>query len=468
MINKLWLKVLIITGMFGAFMLLYNLLENKKIYNSTLGKLTLNYARIDTNGNTLIRDANVPFADFAEKTSVNWDAKFYRDIRDNMYAGSNDKVIYRYAFYPFFPLIWKLSFTNVHGIVFLNYLFFGLSLILLSSIFLKGNKAEMYYFVLALLLPCSVIFYLPYTESVYMLNFTLAAIGLLKRRYWLFFIAIIFCEMTRPSTLILAVAFIVISFINLLTHKKILWFLKDFFLIMLPVFIGLLAVILMEYYYSSSWSAYITACSFWPKEPDLYKQVADWSVEGFGMTTFAIFAFIIPVCIYGIVFGVSSILGKETENKTSIFSGDENHAKHFLFNTSVAFIMGFILFNMLTSGYQINGIFRYTMATPFFFIILFQLPEKLKTVRVEYKISFFIVAFIAISLFLLSAEYAGNMFRFKYLGLYLLLVLAFITIIEPYVSNKVKWGLLILLVIPCLVWHAFLFNMYLGDVWTIT
>ncbi len=460
--------MLIILCMFGTFMLLYHLLEKKEIYNETLGKITLNYARIDTNGGSQIREVNVPFTQFTEKNAVNWDARFYYAIRDNMYSGTKDEVIYRYAFYPFFPMVWKLSHTNVHGIVFLNYLFFGISLILLSFIFLKGTKSEMFYFVLALLLPTSIAFYLPYTESVFMLTFSVAAIGLLKKKYWLFFIGMGFCSMTRPSSLILLAAFIVIAVINLFYHKKILWFLKDFFLALFPVFIGWLAVILIQYYYSGSWSTYVLASSFWPKEPDLYKKVADWSIEGFGMTAFTIFMFIAPVCIYGIVWGISSLLGKEKENATSIFSGNEEYSKRLLFNISSVYIIGFILINMHTSGYQLNGIFRYSMATPFFFIILFQLPERLKSIPLEYKLTGFIVALISIILFLMSTEYAGDVFRFKYFGLYLLLILAYAIIIEPYVSNKMRLTLVVLLIIPCLLWHAFLFNMYLGDAWTFT
>ena len=468
MISKLWLKVFIIVSIFSAFIAVYKLLENKEVYNNTLGKITLNYERIDSGGNSFVKERNIPFKKFTEKNAVNWDAEFYQSIRDNMYAGSNEEVIYRYAFYPFFPLVWKLSCTNVHGIVLLNYLFFGLSLILLSSIFLKGSKSEMFYFVLALLLPTSIVFYLPYTESVFMLTFSMAVIGLMKKKYWLFFIAIVFCSMTRPSSLILAAAFLVISFINLFYHKKFLWLLKDFFMIMLPVFIGWLVVILLQYYYSGSWSTYVLASSFWPKEPDLYKKVADWSLEGFGMTTFAIFAFIIPTCLYGIAWAVSSILGKEKENTTTIFSGNENYTKQMLFNVSVVFIIGFMVLNMSTSGYQLHGIYRYTMAAPFFFIILFQLPEKLKSVSLVYKLSGFIVIFLSIALFLMSAEYAGDLFRFKYIGLYLLLILLFYLAIESYISNRAKLVLLGIVIIPCLVWHTYLFNMYLADAWIFT
>jgi len=454
--------------MFAAFMAIYHLLQQKPIYSNTLGKITLNYERVDTNRNSIVKEVNVPFAKFTEKNAVHWDTKFYSSIRDSIYASNSTSAIYRYAFYPFFPLVWKASHTNVHGIVFLNYLFFGISLILLSSIFLNGYKSEMFYFMLALVLPSTIVFYLPYTESLFMLTFSIAVVGLFKKKYWLFFIAIICFSMTRPSALILAMAFILINTLNLFYHKKIKWFLRDCSFTVLPILLGWMAVVYIQYYYSASWDTYTIACSFWLKESSLYRYATDWSIEGFGMTAFAIFAFIIPACIYGVVWGVSAVLGKEKENRISLFSGDENYIKKFLFNTSVLFIIGFILYNLFTSGYNLNGIYRYSMATPFFFIILFQLPEKLKSVPLQYRLSGFVLVFISITLFLLSTEYAGNLLRFKYLGLYLLLILLFFTAIESSISNKVKIIFFILILIPCLVWHAYLFNMYLADAWIFT
>jgi hypothetical protein len=466
--TRFWLKVLIILGTFAAFIVIYQLLENNEIYSNTLGKITLNYERVDSNKNSFIREANVPFARFNEKDAINWDAKYYSAIKDSMYASNLTTVIYRYAFFPFFPLVWKLSFTNVHGIVLLNFLFFGISLILLSSVFLGGHKSEMFYFLLALLIPTSAVFYLPYTESTCMLTFSIALYGLIKKKYWVFFIAMICFSMTRPSSWILVLIFFLISIINLFYHKKMRWFLKDICLLVLPILLGWMLVIIIQYYYSGSWSTYIIASSFWTKEPNFYRYTSDWSVEGFGMTAFAIFAVIMPSCVFGIFWGVSAILGKQKENKISLFSGDEKHVKQFLFNISIFYIMGIIVFNLLTNGYQINGLYRYTMASPFFFIILFQLPEKLKSVKLEHKLSGFICILIGIVLFSISTEYAAGLLRFKYFGLALLILLAFYGTIESNISNRVKLTLLIIVIIPCLIWHAYLFNMYLGNAWIFT
>jgi len=468
MINKAVLKILIILGIFFAFSAVYKLLEKEQIYNSTLGKMTLNYQRIDSSGISMIKEMNKPFSAFVENNAYNWDAKYYKDIHDYMYEGSGIFIIYRYAFYPFFPMVWKLFQVQSHGIVFLNYLFFALSLLLLSSIFLKDSKSEIFFFMLGLLLPTAIAFYLPYTEALFLLTFSIALIGLLKRKYWLFFIAMLCFSMTRPSAMILYVVFIIANFISLLHHKQILRFLKECFLSILPIFTGWVIVMLMEYHYSGSWTSYMDASYLWAKEPDLHKKVSDWSMEGFGMTSFALFAIAIPAIIYVIVWGVSALLGKKDESTPYLFSGDGEYIKTYLFNASLLFIMGTTIFNFMVGGYQLNGIFRYTMATPFFYIVFFQLPEKLKSIPVQYKVSGLLILLFSILLFLLSTDYAGDIFRFKYLGLYLLLLLAPLVILEQYLPDKMKLFLLVLLVVPCLVWHAYLFNMYLSDAWIFT
>jgi hypothetical protein len=466
--RKLVFKILLVIAMFFAFTALYKLLEKKSIYYPTLGKITLNYEKTDSNGHSFIRETNKPFSNFIEKDACNWDVEYYRDIRDNMYKGHGIGLIYRYAFYPLFPLVWKLSHTNVHGIVFLNYLMFGLGLILLSSLFLKNSKSEMFLFMLALLLPTSVVYYLPYTESLFLLTFSIALVGLVKKKYWLFYLAMTCFSMTRPAAFFLVAVFTIANAISFISHKQFSRFLKECFLTILPILTGWALVMLIEYHYSGIWTNYIVASNLWPKDANLYKDIVDWSLEGFGMTAFAIFFLAIPASIYVVFWGNTAILGKEKNSTSYLFGGDEEYIKKYLFNASMLFMMGFALFYTLVNGYQLNGFYRYTMATPFFFIILFQLPEKLKSIPIPYKATGFIVLLVCILLFLLSSPYAGNIGRFNYLGLYLLIPLTMLVIAEPYLNNRIKFVLLAILILPCLIWHTFLFNMYLGDTWIFT
>jgi hypothetical protein len=468
MISRLWHKLIIIIAMFISFTYIYKLLEKPQVYFSTLGKLTHNYIRIDTGKNDDIVEANAPFSLFIEKKASNWDAAYYLGIRDSMYASKDSLAEYRYAFYPLFPIVWKVSHTNVHGIILLNYFLFGLTLIILSSLFLKDTTSEIFFFILALLLPTTAAFRIPYTESLFALTFSIALIGLLKRKYWIYFMAMLCFSMTRPAGLMFIAA---LGFVNLayfFRHRKIIYFIKECFFMALPIITGVCIVTLIQYHYSHSWTSYVEACGLWTKRPYLYKQISDWSIEGFSMNTFAIFFFAIPCVMYAIIQCVNAISHREVKIPISLFSGNQQYIKKYAFNISISFITAFSLFTLWASGYEINGFSRYTMATPFFFIILFQLPEKLKTISFQYKLSAFIIVLFTVWLFLLSTEYAGDLFRFKYLGLYLLIPIGFMAVIEQYLSTRFKIALLILLVLPCTIWHAYLLNMYLGNFWIFT
>ena len=468
MFSRLWHKLIIIISLFLVFTFLYKLLEKPNIYHSTLGKITNNYLRVKTDKGFEIVESDTAFTRFQGNHAANWDAVYYRGIRDSMYSGTTKITQYRYAFYPFFPMIWKLSHANSHGIILLNYLFFGLFLLLLSSVFMKGTTSEIFFFVIALLLPTSISYRIPYTESLFALTFSLAIIGLLKQKYWLYFIAMLFFTMTRPAALMFCAAFSIINLLQFIQHKKILLFIKECLLTALPVIVGVFIVTLIQFYYSHSWTSYIEACGLWTKRPDLYKAVSDWSVEGFSMNTFAIFFFAVPVIVYAIIKCIKTLSSKTTPNSVSLFGGNEVYIKEYMFNISILFITIFSFFTLWASGYDINGFSRYTMATPFFYIILFQLPQKLETMPWAYKASAFIIGIAGILLFLMSTEYAGDILRFQYLGLYLLIPLGFMIIFQQYFSNRVKIILLILLLIPCSIWHAYLFNMYLGDTWIFT
>jgi hypothetical protein len=468
MFHKVLPKLLIVAGLFLTFTLVFTLMQNNYIYSSTLGKMSNNYENTTINGTTVINVVSKPFMQVNESKAYNWDVSYYKGIRDNMYKGTGDSAAFRYAFYPLFPMVWKATHTGIKGMVLLNYLFFGISMIFLTSVFLGNSKSEMFFFVLALILPSAIAFCLPYTEALFMLTFCVAFMGLLNRKYWLYFIAITCFSMTRPAALILSMAMVSVNMINLFSHKKFLLFIKESLLMVIPIFLGWFLVLLIQHSYSNSWGSYFEAAASWPKQRDPYYPVSDWSIEGFGMTAFAMFFFALPVSIYSIFLGCSAMLGKVKSEAISVFSGDKDYVKKFMVNASICFIAVFVLFNYVSSGYQMNGFYRYTMATPFFYIILFHLPEKLKSIPSQYKLAGFIIVLISLAIFLSSAEYGGNILRFNYMGFYLLLLLGALFLIGPHIGDRVKIVLLVIFILPCIVWHTYLFNIYLSNTWIFT
>jgi len=70
--------------------------------------------------------------------------------------------------------------------------------------------------------------------------------------------------------------------------------------------------------------------------------------------------------------------------------------------------------------------------------------------------------------FLTEVHYTGNLLRFEYTGLYLFVFIASVVIFEKYLPRKVKYAALLLYIIPAIVWHTYLFNMYLSNAWIFT
>jgi len=466
--KKILSKSLIVILVYLLFSVVFSLLENPTIYNNTLGRISINYQHVGNVQHYAIEKAKKPFVEINEGNAYNWDAAYYLKIRDESYGGVDPHYMDRYAFYPFFPMVWNISGIRSHHIVLFNFLLFGLALIILSQLFLKDKKSHMYFFILALLLPSVIVFYLPYAESVFVLTLAIALVGLFKRSYFLYFIAMICFSMTRPAVVILIFAFIGTDIVYLFRHRNFRHFLRQSLLTIAPVIIGWITVTIMQYYYSDSWTTYFDTWDLWPKESGFLNKITDWSTEGFGMTSFSLFFLALPALIYALVWSIASLFKKRDMQVTSLFSGNETFIKEYMFNVSILFIVGVIIYFVATSGNVLNGFFRYTIAVPFFYIIFFQLPEKLKNISSRYIFGALILFFTGLVLFMLKIVYAGDIWRFEYTGLFLFVLITPFILFEKYFTAKLKMVILLIYILPAIIWHTYLFNMYLSNAWIFT
>lgn len=452
------------------FFTFFKLLQNPAIYNRTLGKISANYQRTGPEKQYSISKVTIPFIDITEQNAYNWDAAYYLAMRDKMYSGVNLQYADRYAYFPFFPLIWKLSFIRSWHIIFLNYLFFGIALILLSRMLMANKSYAMLFFALALLMPSAIIFYLPYAESLFILTFAVAITGIYKKQYWLYFLAMLCFTLTRPAVLILIFSLLGTDIIFLLKYRNIKHSIRQSILTLSPVITGWLMITILQYYYSGSWTTYFDANDLWPTESGFLSDIKDWSGEGFGMDVFAIFFLAIPALFYSVTAGVTSLLRKNNDaRKTiSLFEGNASYIKDYLFNLSVIFTAGILMYYLTLRSNALNDFNRYTMSVPFFYIILFLLPEKLEKIRVQYKLGAIVLAAVALILFMLNITYTGKLWKFEYSGLYLFLFITPLVVFEKNFSATVKLAWLFLLIIPAIIWQAYLFNMYLSNAWIFT
>ena len=460
------IKSVIACGFFAFSLLFFLAQQHPKIYNASLGKISCNYERTN-NGNGSIIQGQQPYQHITHNNLYNWDAVLYKSIRDNMYSPFCHGHQVMQAFYPLFPIIWKISMIDSSLIIIFNYFLLVLALILLSG-YLNGNTKEDYFiYAIALLLPTTAMYYLPYAEALFLLTFAIAVIGLLKRNYWLFFIGAMAFSMTRPACLIYIIALLATDIRYLINHKNFIYFIKEITLKIIPFISGFLMVTFIQYLYTGSWTAYWESLTYWPTRQGFNYPIVDWSVEGFGMNVIAVCFVALPALIYAIVWGIKAFNRSDTP-PPSLFSGDKNWVKEYIFNSSIVFIAGNFIYTILTSGNVLNGFARYSMAIPFFYIVWFLLPEKLKAVSTISKMVGIGLSMAGLILFLYFVEYGGSRFQFAMSGLYLSLAVLLFFIAAPSLSFRSKLIVFLILVGPCIVWHTYLFNMYLCQAWVYT
>lgn len=468
MLGKIVLKFCIVIAVFFLFKVTYKVLGNRYIYDHTLAQFSTNYERSGTAKRYIIYKVSDPYIAISENNAYNWDAAYYLTIRNKLYGDIDPHFSDRYAFFPFFPMVWKLSGINTHHIIWLNYMFFGLAMIILTQLLTKDKPYDILFFTLALLIPSAIIFYLPYAESLFVLTMVIAIWGLYRGNYWIYFIGMLCFGMTRPAVMVVMFAFIGADVVYFFRHRNIKHFVRQSALTIAPVLLGCLLVIVIQYFYSDSWTAYFDTDDLWHKESGFLNRIRDWSVEGYGMNSFSIFFLAFPALISSIVWAVSSLLKKQKSETVSLFGGEQTYIKEYLFHVSVLFIAGILLYLALTSGNTLNGFFRYTMAVPFFYIVLFMLPEKLEKVALKYKIAAFSVATIGLFSFLINVRYSGDIWRFEYFGMYLWILMLPLFLFYKEIPLKYQKIMLCLYILPAIVWHTYLFNMYLSNAWIFT
>lgn len=467
--KELLYKIYIAVAVFLCTLITYFSFQNEAIYNHTLAKVCYNFERGNSNYNLEINPVKKPYEKLTDKNLYRWDATLYKTIMDSSYVSNEYYNNERYAFYPLFPVVWKLTCIDGSFIFIFCYAIFILSLFLLSHYLDTDNLSNSYFtFAIALIVPSAMVFYLPYAECIFMLTFALAIIGLFKQKYWLFFLGALLFTITRPASLIFGFALLAIDFRNLIQHKQLWFFIKDLFFKTLPFGLGFVLVTVIQYYYSGSWTAYSDALLFWPTESGYFNKIEDWSLQGFGMTAFAIFFFAFPSLFYCIVWGLKAFKKSSLEKPISLFAGNSEVIKEYLFNACVAFTAGNLVYTFLTAGGCLNGFYRYTMSVPTFYVILFLFQSKLKDKTMLQKTLAFILCFIFMMVSFYFIVYGSGRFRFAYVGLYVSMLCLIYTLFQQQLSLKLKIGALVCIAIPAIIWHTYLFNMYIGDTWLFT
>jgi len=462
-------QLVLIVGVLGLFILTFLVFQEKLIYDSTLGKISTNYER-SGNGHTLkIQDVRKPYVHLTREAIYHWDGLLFKEIRDEGYKQGSLYHKEKPAFYPLFPFLWRISGIDSILIIFMNFILFGIGLVLLQRNLMKSDThTNLLHLAIALLLPSAITYYLPYAESVFLLTLAVAIYGIFRKKYWIYAVGAFLFTMTRPSSLMFIAALIAADTILLFRHRDLKHYLKDLMPKLGPCIVGFLAVTGIQYIYTGSFIAYFESTELWPTESGFLNPIRDWSREGFGMSVFSIFFLAIPAIVYLFVLSLKSLRKDCREEPIPFFNSGENHKREYLFLISLLFIAINLVYFALTSGNVINGFYRYTLSVPFLYIILFLLPAKLSKLSLFKRIAFFATCLCGLAVFLSLVAYGVPHWSMKSSGLFLFLIITCFLILEEYFNVRQKWIILILISLPCIVWQTYLFNMYLTDAWVFT
>ncbi len=449
------------------FTSIFFLLQNEFVYQNTLGKISSNYIRLKVDGVTEIQQIKKPYVSISNGRLQNWDADIYYCIKEKLYVkdgGCYSEV--KGAFFPLFPLIWKASHLNSIGISILNYLLLVVSLSVLVQLLYKGSaKEKLLIYSLLLVLPSTVIYYIPYTESLFLFTMTLALVGFSKNNYWRYFIAACGMAMLRPATLFILLAILAVDSLCFFSHRNLSLYIRNILRMGLPFVLGFVAAIFIQYASSGSFNTMSEAQKYWSGSIGLVHQITDWSLEGFGMNTFSVFFIAIP----SLSFIIYSLLKKKSfsNNYSEAILRSEN-ANSYFFLISIFYLAGILIFIFLTAGGNLHSFFRFTMSSPaFYIVILFLLNHWLSTDK-NIRPILILLPIILLIVFLAQTDYGGSRLNFSLTGMYLSVLAFTFLCFHSYLKKSAQWILASILILLCIIWNTYLFNIFLCEGWIYT
>jgi len=459
---------LICIGILNFFLFtgVFKLLQNEKIYHNTLGTISENYERTGGWDNYEIKKISKPFLQIKNEYFETWDAAIYKCVSERIYSPENDCYgNVRAAFFPLFPVLWKITFSSSIGISIINYFLFILSIAFLVMFLLKTTLSDkMVTYAVLITLPSAVIFYIPYTEALFLFTMTVAVTGIIKKKYWMYFAGSFLLSMVRPATIFVLIAVLFAEVIILIYNKNYRLFLKEILFKSFPFIFGYFCVLFLQYLYTGTWTAYLEAQKLWAGGFQAVKSISDWSIEGFGLSSFAIFF----VCLPAIFFIIFLLFFINKRCAGDYIQKIKNYHFEYLFLISALYFIGILAFTLITSGGNLHSFFRFTLASPLFYIALLIFLNYLSKKPLKLFISTFILLNVLLILFLHFAEYGGERMQFSFFGLYMFMAAGLFLIIKNIISKPIQIVIAFVIIILNTIWNTYLLNAFFSNGWLFT
>lgn len=446
------LTVLVAVLLFGFATILFHwLFQNNRVYKH-FDSVIQTYENVSEEGEPMnVINVKKPFISVHNGNMLSWDAQPYNILREHLYDPDYTWKGY-FAFFPLFPLLWRFLNLSPIGISIFNWFLYAIGLSLVALLF--GNSLPRWHFGLLLCLPFAVIFMIPYSEALFFICIALGMLGIMKNRYWLYFVGFFFAVATRSAGNILIVAWIIVDVLSAFSAKSsVKTTLLDILRHIAPVVLGILAVMIFQHLRGAEhWFEYVLAQKEWGKYLSLPTlPFTDWSKEGSSVTRPLVYMLFIPAMVWLAIQAWHMVVGK---TKRTIGSREK------LRMLSVLFFVGNVLIALLTQHGCLNSLARYLTCTPFFafLVIDYSIAIKDKPWRWGMLIAILATLILCFSMF----------FKSFTLGSWIVLLLAILVFYGANIKGCVRYTLLTITILLNIFWTAYLFNCFLNDGWIFT
>lgn len=448
-----------------VFLGVYSSLTNSTVYNVTLGNVVKPYKGIDTvvvGGGKV----NEPYTPITKKHLQQWDARTYYQIGEYGYS-----QYYTTAFFPLFPLVYKLTGFSWF-IIIINFLLFALSLAyifrLIGSNAVKSNSL---YMLLLLAMPSVFVFFMPYSEALFFFCFTLCIAGFLKGNKYLLFAGLLLAAATRPIVTIVLLSILSAEFIRFLQTRNLKAALYSLGLFLFPMLLGTSIAVYVQYSYTGHvWDFITVQDKVWQHTFRLPTKVADWSDEGHTLNIFSILFIVFPALFYCVGIFIQSVKNKGRHfTAHQILQAPAAEKLNYLVILSAAYTVGSFCFILFFQGGSLNGTFRYIMCTPFFYILLLVLLNKVQAQKqVSTTKHLKIIAALSALFILWIGVYKQRLINMVEIGFILLLATLLLFVLYNIIPRRVWNALAAIVAFLGLVYQTYLFNSFLANSWILT
>ena len=302
---------------------------------------------------------------------LNWDASFHHSIMAEGYqyiafTGCN------LAFFPLFPMIWKLIGLSPMGISIFNSLIFLAGL----SWLLRKEQISSVMQLLLISIPSFIFFALPYSESIFFLFTTMVIIGYRNNNQLLRNIGFLGASVVKSASIVLMPAIIICEFMSARERKFNERLSHSMIWSALSSFAGLLIAACIQGMQTGKWFYFLEMQQYWGRhwilpELPLYSPIA-YDAISFMMGVIAIY--LSAKYFYGAMISLQASVRMLFPDKAVIFS--------LLYLSATTVLDTFFTYN--NGGANIWSINRHFLCTPFVIVMIIWLVRDFSPSKTEW------------------------------------------------------------------------------------